>query len=55
MNKVSNVCRTGRLRKRALPHRRNTAEMATQHCLRMKTALLEIVPCMVIPSVSHSA
>ena len=51
------VCRTGRLRKRALPHKRNTAEMATQHCLEHEdNILLETgMPCRFSPSVSHRA
>ena len=31
MNKVSNVCRTGMLRKRALPQRRSPTKIATNN------------------------
>ena len=41
MNRPNNLCGTGMLRKRKLPHKRNTAETATQHCLSLKITLFD--------------
>ena len=55
MNRPNNLCRTGRLRKRKLPHKRKTAEIATQPCLIMKKMLPGGVFCIWRLNVSHSA
>ena len=55
MNRPNNVCRTGRLRKRKLPHKRKTAEIATQHCLSMKKTLSGEEFCVGRLNVSHRA
>ena len=55
MNRPKEDCRTGRLKKRALPHNRNTAETATQHCRSMKMVVLDTTSCIVKPRVNHRA
>ena len=55
MNIPKSDCRTGKPKKRTLPHNMKTAESETQHCLSMKMALSRRTPPRFRLAVSHKA
>ena len=55
MKSPKSRCLTSSPRKLRLPHKRNTAEMATQNCCSMKTMLPGTTWGNRSPNVSHSA